>query len=173
MILELVESSHKLLNTTLERYEFSSDPNDIGKRIDMVNNLIETMTYKQGVGISANQVGLPYRVFVLRSNPALVCFNPRVIDETTEKTNLDETCLTYPNLVIPVKRPKMIKVRFQDINGVMKTEKFIGMTAKIFMHQLDLLNGIHYTNKANPIHVERGRRQSKILNRQIKKLARI
>lgn len=173
MILELVEQDHKLLNQVLEKYEFDTDPEGIAKRVDMVNNLIETLTYKQGIGISANQVGLPHRVFVLRSNPALICFNPRVIDQSTEKTNLDETCLTYPNLVIPVKRPKMIKVRFQDINGEMKTEKFIGMTAKIFMHQLDLLNGIHYTNKANPIHVERGKRQSKILNRQIKRLARI
>lgn len=173
MILDLVEQDHPLLNTILERYEFKTDPNEIAARVDMVNNLIETMTYKQGIGISANQVGLNHRVFVLRSNPALVCFNPRVIDESTEKTNLEETCLTYPNLVIPIKRPKVIKVRFQDINGEMKTEKFIGMTAKIFMHQLDLLNGIHYTNKANPIHVQRGKRQSKILNRQIKRLARI
>jgi len=173
MILELVDQDHKLLNQVLERYEFSTDPGDIGARVDMVNNLIETMTYKQGVGISANQVGLPHRVFVLRSNPALVCFNPRVIDMSSEKTELEESCLTYPNLVIPVKRPKMIKVRFQDINGDVKNEKYIGMTAKIFMHQLDLLNGIHYTNKANPIHVERGKRQSKILNRQIKRLARI
>ena len=173
MILELVDQDHKLLNQVLERYEFSDDPGDIGARVDMVNNLIETMTYKQGVGISANQVGLPHRVFVLRSNPALICFNPRVIDTSSEKTELEESCLTYPNLVIPVKRPKMIKVRFQDINGDVKNEKYIGMTAKIFMHQLDLLNGIHYTNKANPIHVERGRRQSKILNRQIKRLARL
>lgn len=173
MILELVEQDHKLLNQILEKYEFSNEPADIAARVDMVNNLIETMNYKQGIGISANQVGLPHRVLVLRSNPALICFNPRIIDQTTETTNLDETCLTYPNLVIPVKRPKAIKVRFQDINGEMKNEKFVGMTAKIFMHQLDLLNGIHYTNKANPIHVARGKRQSKILNRHIKRLARL
>ena len=173
MILNLVDQDHRLLNQPLERYEFSNDPNEIAARVDMINNLIETMTAKQGVGISANQVGLPHRVFVLRSNPALICFNPRVVDQSTEKTDLEETCLSYPNLVIPVKRPKIIKVRFQDINGEVKNEKYIGMTAKIFMHQLDLLNGIHYTNKANPIHVERGKRQSKILNRQIKRLARL
>lgn len=173
MILNLVESDHKLLHTIVEQYKFDNDPNAIGARVDMVNNLIETMMHHKGVGISANQVGLPHRVLVLRSEPALVCFNPRVIDQTTEKINLDESCLTYPNLVIPIKRPKAIKVRFQDINGEVKTEKFVGMTAKVLLHQLDLLNGIHYTNIGNPFHVERGKRQSKILNRQIKRLARI
>lgn len=173
MILNLVSQDHPLMNRVAEKYVFENEPDKIGARVDMVNNLIETLNHHKGVGISANQVGLPHRVLVLRSEPALVCFNPRLVDYSSEKTNLDESCLTYPNLIIPIKRPKIIKVRFQDINGEMQNEKFIGMTAKIFLHQLDLLNGIHYTRMANAFHVERGRRQSKIINRQIKRLARI
>ena len=167
MILELVPPDDPILKTKLESFDHKNPPVNV---VDLANNLIETMIHYKGLGLSANQCGLPYRVFVLHSNPTLVMFNPRIVDETSDKVKLDEGCLTYPNLFLPVKRARAVRVRYQTVTGEFKTEKFIGMTARAIQHELDHLNGIDYTKRANPIHLERARNQKKILDRQLKRL---
>jgi peptide deformylase len=167
MILPLVEPDHPLLYQELEPFDFTAPPID---PVELANNLIETMAAKNGLGLSANQCGLPYRVFVLRSQEPFVCFNPRIVDETSELVMLEEGCLSTPLLFVKVKRPKMIKVRYQDAFGEMHTEKFIGMTARAFQHELDHLNGVMFTSRANPIHLERARRHQKMYTRKQKKL---
>lgn len=166
MILDLVEPGHPLLHKELEDFDFANPPTD---PVELVNNLIETMTQNKGLGLSANQCGLPYRVFVLWSANPLACFNPRVVDQKHDLVVLDEGCLTFPNLFMKIKRPSAVKVRFQDAFGTTHTETFTGMTARGFLHEMDHLDGILFTRRANPIHVERAIRQQKQLNRQIKR----
>jgi peptide deformylase len=166
MILNLVEPGHPLLHKELEDFNFvnpSTNP------VELANNLIETMTHYKGLGLSANQCGLPYRVFVLWSAEPLACFNPRIVDQTHDLVPLDEGCLTFPNLFMKIKRPSAIKVRFENALGETQTEKFTGMTARGFLHEMDHLDGILFTKRANPIHVQRAIRQQKQLNRQIKR----
>jgi peptide deformylase len=103
------------------------------------------------------------------SSPTKICFNPRLVDQTSEEVLLDEGCLSYPNLFVKIKRPKVIKVRYQDESGKTQNEKFIGMTARCFMHELDHMDGIVYTSRANPIHLNRARNQKKIMEREIKR----
>jgi peptide deformylase len=170
MILELVKPDHPLLHKKLDNFDFANLPCD---PVELANNLIETMVHYKGLGLSANQCGLPHRVFVLFAENPFVCFNPRIVDQTTELVTLDEGCLTYPNLFFPVKRSKVIKVRYQDYTGETKNETFIGMTARGYQHELDHLNGIHYTKHANPIHLERARRLKKQIDRDMKRLAKV
>lgn len=169
MIYDLVSCYDPILRKKTDRFNFSNPPIN---PVELANNLIETMVHNKGMGLAANQCGLPYRVFVLWSQESLACFNPTVIDETTETVLLEEGCLSFPNLLIPIKRPKTIKVRFFDPFGEGRTEKFTGMTARAFLHELDHLNGIEYTAKANRIHLERALRKQKMLNRISKKQER-
>jgi peptide deformylase len=127
------------------------------------------MKANRGLGLSANQCGLPYRVFVLWSEKPFVCFNPRIIDKTSETTMLEEGCLSFPHLIVKIKRPSAIKVRFQDAFGEMHTEKFTGMTARAFQHELDHMDGVTYHTRANKIHLERALNQQKNLVRQLKR----
>jgi peptide deformylase len=166
MILDLVKPDHPMIKTVLEPFDFQNPPVD---PLELTNNLIETMVYYRGIGLSANQCGLPYRVFVLWSNPTKVCFNPRIVDRTTEEVLLDEGCLSFPNLFLPIKRPSVIKVRYQDATGQTITDKFIGMTSRAFQHELDHLDGIVYTRYANPIHLSRALNQKKKIDRTIKR----
>lgn len=166
MILELVKDDHPLLKTKLDYFDFD---NPLIDPIELTNNLIETMIANKGLGLSANQCGLPYRVFVMWSNPTKVCFNARVVDQTTDQVMLDEGCLSYPNLFIKIKRPKIVKVRYQDEKGEVQNEKFIGMTARCFLHELDHMDGITYLQRANPIHIQRARNQKKHLDRNNKR----
>lgn len=166
MIYDLVKPDHPLLSKVLEPFDFSTPPIN---PFELANNLIETMVHYRGIGLSSNQCGLPYRVFVLWSNPTKVCFNPRIIDQTSEEIKLEEGCLTFPNLFIPLKRPSVIKVRYQDAAGETINEKFVGMTARAFQHELDHLNGIVYTSHANPIHLNRALNQKKHIDRMNKR----
>jgi peptide deformylase len=93
-------------------------------------------------------------------------FNPRIVDETTEHIVLDEMCASQTNLVVKIKRPKIIKVRYQDVYGDVHNEKFIGMTARAILHELDHLNGVVYTKRANQIHLQRAMNKKKQLDRQ-------
>jgi len=166
MILKHVRPDSPILNQKTEMFNFSTPPTD---PIELAKDLYETLMTTKYLGLSAPQVGLPYRVFALRSQPGIVCFNPRVVDVSTEEVVLDEMCMTFAHLAVPVKRPKKIKVRYVEPNGNVKTETFDGLTARYFLHELDHLNGILYTQKANKMHVERAMRKKKQIERQLKR----
>lgn len=167
MVLDLVETDHELLRTKLPSFDFKNPPVD---PVELANNLIETMVAHKAIGMSANQVGLPYRVFVLYGQEPIVAFNARLVDETTEQVMLDEGCASYANLIVKIKRPKIIKVRYQDFNGEWHTEKFIGMTARAFLHELDHMNGEDYRRRAHPIHLQRAQNKQKQVDRTMKRL---
>lgn len=171
MIYELVKPDHPLLRTKLENFDFSDPPTD---PIQLAKDLTETMLKNNGLGLSANQCGLPYRVFVLANNPVIAAFNPRVIDETTQtEIYMDEGCLSFPYLFLKVKRPRIVKVRYTMPNGETTTEKFDGMTARAFLHELDHLNGVVFTDRAHPIHLARGRKAQTKFLRHKKNEARV
>ncbi|AMQ65985.1 peptide deformylase [Stenotrophomonas phage vB_SmaS-DLP_6] len=150
--LQLVADDHPLLSQKLEEFDFSNPPTD---PIQLAQQLAELMVRSRGVGLSANQAGLPYRVFVLASNPITACFNPRIVDQGDELLQLDEGCLSYPGLAIKIKRPKNIKVRYTLPNGEVVTQKFSGITARIFQHELDHMNGENFINRAGPLAKQR------------------
>lgn len=166
MILKIVDNGHPALRQELPEFDFS---NPLCDPIELANNLIETMKANKGIGLAANQCGLPYRCFVLWSEKPLVVFNPRIIDQTSDEILLEEGCLTYPNLFIKIKRPKVIKARFQDAFGETHTEKFIGMTARGFLHEMDHLDGVLFQRRASIPHLSRAMNQMKQLDRQLKR----
>jgi peptide deformylase len=147
-MLKLVPDDHPLLKTQLEEFDFADPPVD---PITLANQLAELMIRSRGIGLSANQAGLPYRVFVMGTNPITACFNPRLVDIGEEKVLLAEGCPSYPGLAIKVKRPKNIKVRFTLPNGETTTQKFTGITARVFLHELDHMNGENFINRAGPL----------------------
>lgn len=167
MILKPVKPESDLLRTAAkDLFNFANPPTD---PIELAKDLYETLMSTDYLGLSAPQVGLPYRVFALRTTPGIVCFNPRIVDRSTEELMLDEMSMTHKHLVVPVKRPKKIKVRFYLPNAEVKTEVFDGMTARYFMHHLDYLDGIVYTQRANKLHYERALRRKKQLEREAKR----
>lgn len=136
--LELVPFTDMGLRTPLPTFDFDDPPMD---PVRLAVDLIATMDLHMGLGLSANQVGLPHRVFVMRSYPNLVCFNPRIVDRSESETELEEGCLSFPGLVFKVSRPDSIRVRFQTPNGKVATKTFNGMTARVFCHELMHLDG--------------------------------
>jgi peptide deformylase len=154
----LVDPYSDILKQKLEPFDFNNQ--SINAKYLAVS-LIETMVKYRGVGLSANQVGLPYRVFVMGAEKVgFACFNPEILESHGED-NFEEGCLSFPGLFLPIKRPSSVKVRYTDFNGVTKEETFIGFTARIFQHEFDHLEGIVHLNKVSPIVLERGKKKVK------------
>lgn len=166
MILKIVDPGNPVLYKQTEEFDFTNPPTD---PVQLANDLIETMTVNKGLGLAAPQCGLPYRVFALWSEQPLVIFNPRIVDQTSEVVQLDEGCLTFPNLFVKIKRPKAVKVRYQDALGETHTEKFIGMTARGFLHEMDHLDGILFQKRASVPQLNKAMNQRKILERKLKR----
>lgn len=148
--MNLVKLDDPILTKECIPFTFANPPFD---PIEFSKELVKFMYDNKGIGISANQVGVPYRIFAMRGAPEnFVCFNPRIVMPSEEEVLLEETSITTPGLIIKIKRPQHVRVRFSTPNGDTRTETYTGMTARIFQHQLDFLNGITYYNRANKYH---------------------
>jgi len=123
---------------------------------DIATKLLSVMNDNNLISLSANQLGLPHRVFCMRGYPEnYVCFNPRIVYNSDEVTLLEEACVSFPGINVKVKRSKDIRVRFQTPSGAVTTQKFEGLTARTFQHELDHLDGILFFNRANRYHREK------------------
>lgn len=160
---KLLPCDHPMLSQEMEQFDFANPPTD---PIQLAYDLVESMRAHNGLGLSANQVGLPYRAFAMQAVPAIVCFNPKVVDTSSEEIMLEEGCLSFPGLGIKIKRPRHIKVRYTEPNGEVVTKKFTGMAARCFLHELDHMNGTKYIDRASFI-------QKEIALKRQKKLAKL
>ena len=150
--MNLVKASDPILTRVCENFDFNNAAFD---PIEFAKELVKHMYDWNGLGLSANQVGIPYRVFSMRGSPEnFVCYNPRIVMPSAEKIYLEESCLTFPGLLCKIKRSRYVKVRFQMPNGETKTETFSGITARVFQHQMDYLNGVQYLSHATKYHKE-------------------
>lgn len=136
----------KILFTEMQTFTFDKPPVD---PVELANKLIEEMRRFKAAGLAANQLNLPYRVFVMEGTPAWACFNPKIVDSAEEEIKLVEGCVTYPNLWLNISRPEWVRVRFQDPFGVTHTKVFGGYHGRVFQHELDHLDGKSYIHKVS------------------------
>lgn len=160
MKIELIPSTSDLLHRELDNFDYEKhDAKEIASTL--FNCLVE---YK-GLGLAANQIGMDHRVFIMRGNPCNVCFNPSITHKGEETILLEEGCLTYPNLFVKIRRSKTIRAKWTNELGEVKTGKFDGMTARVFQHELDHLNGISHIDLATGYHKEQAMKKLKKINR--------
>ena len=145
MILELTPNTHPILH---ERVKPCSKDLD---RPEMSRILKENMVHYGGVGLSANQIGIGERVFVMMLNmeteETITCFNPRIIKRYDDNVWFEEGCLSFPDEIINVQRPDRIVVKYEDEDGKDHKIKLSGMAARVFLHEFDHLEGIVFTQR--------------------------
>ena len=165
--LHIVPPSHPAFSKQIEQFEFdgSTDPKELTDR------MIDMMQKAGAAGLAANRLGLEHRVFVLNTKPdPIVCFNPRIVHYSEKFAVVEEGCLTFPGLFVKIRRPRWIRVRFQEVDGSMRTETLDGLAARVFQHELDHLDGVNYLSKAKKIHLDQARRKQKLIDRKLKRL---
>ncbi len=125
---------------------------------EWVDEMFDLMYEHRGIGLAANQVALPYRLFVINvegdpEKPELerVYINP-VISQGKGQGDHEEGCLSIPDVNAPVTRNTKIRVQAYDLNGNEIDEEIDGMHARVVLHETDHLDGILFIDKLSPSH---------------------
>ena len=163
-VFKLIESTHPMLKLPIEKCSDEIDRNKVKE------DLIDSMKNYQGIGLSANQIGIMERVFVMYSDvkkgEIISCFNPKIITQSDTEIVIEEGCLSYPGLWLKVKRPDGIEVEYEDKNGELQSKAMFGLECRIFLHEYDHMEGTDFTKKVSKIKLDRAKkRQSKMLKK--------
>ena len=144
-IKDLVEPEHQLFHHRINSCSYNLDRHYLSRV------LVDNMIHHQGIGISANQIGIWERAFAmvrdLENNEVMVCFNPRIIKSYSEEVEMEEGCLSYPELFLKIKRPDKIVVKYEDEDKKTHKIKLQGLASRVFQHEYDHMEGIDFTQR--------------------------
>ena len=144
-IKELVEPEHQLFHHRINSCSYNLDRHHLSRV------LIDNMIHHNGIGISANQIGIWERAFAmvrdLENNEVMVCFNPRIVKSYSEEVEMEEGCLSYPELFLKIKRPDKIIVKYEDEDKKTHKMKLQGLASRVFQHEYDHMEGIDFTQR--------------------------
>lgn len=134
------------------------------KILVLINDMIETMLAKNGIGIAANQIGALQRIIVINITPPqqnkrknkedkedvelLVLINPEILSQNGDEV-AEEGCLSLPEIKGEVNRAYEITVTGLNINGEILNVDASGLIARIIQHEIDHLNGILFIDRMN------------------------
>lgn len=138
----------------------------------LAQDMLETMRHYDGVGLAGPQIGVMLRIFVAeiplsedgestshpQSGKSYILVNPKIVKVSRSLVEGQEGCLSIPDWRGLVERAEWIEVKAQDINGRKMKLKVDGLLARIFMHEIDHLEGILFID-----HIEDGQKLWQIL----------
>lgn len=127
-----------------------------GRLHELLDDMKETLSQANGVGLAAPQVGILRRACIVmetnvpegESEYYIELVNPEIIESSGEQEG-GEGCLSLPEQYGIVKRPNHVKVRAQDRYGNFFEVEGDGLTARCFCHEIDHLNGVVFTERAS------------------------
>ena len=145
MLKTLIPSDDPLLHRKIKKCSYDLD------RSKLSYTLTENMFHYNGVGLSANQIGVEERAFVMMIDidlqETITCFNPRIIKESKKEVVMEEGCLSYPELFLKISRPSSIIVKYEDEGKSIIKRRLDGYIARIFQHEYDHMEGIDFTQR--------------------------
>ena len=130
-----------------------------GALVGVVNTMVETMYDASGVGLAAPQVGVQKRLFTydVGEGPQ-VLINPEIV-ETEGEWAYEEGCLSIPGFHFEIVRPKLVTITGVDIDGdevVIQGDELLG---RVFLHELDHLDGVLMLDRLDPDERKRALRE--------------
>ena len=158
---------------------------DIKDRKELSDKMFKTMNKYSGLGLSANQCGLPFRMFVMGDNLLLenrrkiTAFNPKIIPKLPtdlryrEQVLMKVGCLTFPFLFLNISRPRIVEVEYEDIDGKVIKEDLDGMFSRIYQHEYDHMQGIVFTDRVSKLKLNMAKKkQMKMIKEYAKKVGK-
>jgi peptide deformylase len=118
----------------------------------LIDNMIETLEDSSGVGLAANQVGVPLRIVIIQmpGEDVLVLINPEIVETKGERTVI-EGCLSVPGYQAEITRAETVKVRAKGRHGRLVRRKASDLLAQAIQHEVDHLNGVLYIDYLSDI----------------------
>ncbi len=119
----------------------------------LVKDMFETMYHAEGVGLAANQIGVPLSVMVIDTSPKedapdlkLVLINPEIVS-SEGRIKYKEGCLSFPGLSVEVERARKVRVKALNEHGEPVELELEDFPAIVFQHELDHLQGITFIDR--------------------------
>ncbi len=124
------------------------------KIVGLIRDMFETMSVAGGIGLAANQVGIPVQLIVVDISDIeewkhigpMALINPVILSEEGEDT-MEEGCLSIPGVREMVTRARKIRVRFRDANFELKEMEAEGLLARVILHEYDHLMGVLFIDR--------------------------
>ncbi len=128
---------------------------------ELIDDMIETMHNAAGIGLAAPQVGRSERLFVVDVTPMatemeeddepippqpMVFVNPEIVGEGEETVDMEEGCLSIPEVREPVTRPERVRIRYRDRNLDERELETGSVLARVVQHEYDHLEGVLFTD---------------------------
>lgn len=120
----------------------------------MILEMFPLMYETKGVGLAANQIGLPYRFFVMnptgeasRKDQEFVFINPEITLGAGKPEEDEEGCLSFPKIYAKVRRAPKVTITGFNLDGQPVKMTFKGFAARIVQHEFDHLNGISFVDR--------------------------
>ena len=138
-----------------------------GELVTLAENMVETTLAAPGVGLAANQIGLPWRMFVVNlgveteKENLVSVINPEITAMEGSEPG-EEGCLSIPDVLAEVNRATQIEIKGYDLDGNEVCYEAEGYLARAFQHEMDHLNGILFWDNI-------GKMKRDILKRKFKK----
>lgn len=151
---ELVQEASKVLRTPPLVFDFENpthDPKEVEQKLS------DAMDKFGGIGLSANQVGLDVRCFVMKTADAgnKAFFNPELIRVSQDTNLMKEGCLSFPDIYLMIMRSSQVEMKYFDSDGVEHNLMLEGIGARCAQHEIDHLNGIVFLQRASRLKLER------------------
>ena len=158
--------------------------NQVGDTVDrdypnlnqLISDMFDTMYGASGIGLSAHQIGIPLRLFIIdlthykNGDESLkdfkkVFINSEIIEEEDEEVKIKEGCLSLPDLQLEIKRKSKLKLKYLDDNFVEHEEWFEGLAARCIQHEHDHTNGILFLKRVPALRI-------RLLQNKLKKIVK-
>lgn len=162
--MKLIPWNSKLLREPLPPFDFTKHTKEaIDKFVD---DMFQACKEWNGVGLSANQVGVNKRMFVIRINHTdknevgkyidfqQEYFNPSIIASQGPEELFEEGCLSRPGLWLKVKRPSFIRIKYWTKDAEERDEVLDGILARIWQHEYDHMDGLDFTDRVSKIKLD-------------------
>ena len=130
----------------------------------LVQDMVETMTRAPGIGLAANQVGVPLRLCVVDLNSGqepgslVVLINPEITEASGTQLG-EEGCLSFPDITIDVTRARLATVESIDLEGKSVTLSAEGLLARAILHECEHLDGKTFLQNVSSLKRELVKRQ--------------
>ena len=155
-IREILQIGHPLLASRATEVDLESITTT--KVRGWIKDMVDTMRDANGAGISANQIGIPHRMFVMEISdnprypykpimPLTVVINPEITFLSDKKFTSNEGCLSVPNMRANVERHLEIAVSYYDEKGDQQTQEVRGYSACTWQHEYDHLDGVLFPHR--------------------------
>lgn len=156
--MQLITYPNNILTETMPDFDFD---NPVMPPDQLEEEMVKLMINSNGLGLSANQVGIRARVFTIFPQnlngvtTPFALFNPKVVVTSPDNEVSGEGCLSFPQVYMMVERPINVVAEFLDRNANKCIIRFDNIDARCFMHELDHLDGVCFTERVSALKKER------------------